>query len=106
MKIKLTKTGIPQNAAYPSETDKNKVAQDLGDKSPWIDYEVVGDIQEIPEVGELLFISRTERNGVEIYGHFRTSKIKTICENVNKFGETEWYDVITQNSIYRLEILD
>lgn len=107
MRIKLTKTGIPQNAAYPSSTNKEEVAEGLGFKSPWIDYEVIGDIQNIPEVGESLFVSRTERNGVEIYGHFRTSKIKSICENVDKSSnKTIDYDLVTKNSIYRLEILE
>lgn len=104
MRIKLTKIGIPQNAAYPSETDKSKVAEELGDKSPWVDYEVIGHIDEIPQVGETLHMARSHRNGVEIGGYFRSSRIEEVSKNIYKWTGVD-YDLITQNSIYKLEIL-
>ena len=100
MKIKLTKLSASANPLYPTPESGDYIpGKDNGEVSLPVDYEMIGTIEKIPEVGEYLFGYRTHRNGVECPGVFRTSAIEA------KRGWTGIYHIETKNSVYRLEIL-
>jgi hypothetical protein len=56
-------------------------------------YTVTGELISPIEVGEPIYILRSERNGVKALGAFNTSVVQSIEGNLIK----------TQNSIYKLE---
>lgn len=100
MKIKLTKIDISDDPESPTSTDKTKQAQDLGNYSPWISYEILGETKTLPQFDKPFEVLRHERNGVAAFGYFHTSPVK----NLDKIdGST--YLVETLNSKYKLEIL-
>lgn len=100
MKIKLTKIDISDNPESPTSTDKTKQAQDLGNYSPWISYEIIGETKTLPQLDKSFDVLRHERNGVEAFGYFHTSPVKKL----DKIDEST-YLVETLNSKYKLEIL-
>jgi hypothetical protein len=100
MKIKLTKTNVAENATFPTATDNSKQACELGDESPWVDYSVEGEIDQLPELDKSFSFCRTKRNGIEVFGYYSTSPIQSI----KKINDKE-YNLETLNSIYKLELL-
>lgn len=100
MKIKLTKIDISDDPESPTSTDKTKHAQDLGNYSPWISYEIIGEIKNLPQIDKLFSCLRHERNGVAAFGYFHTSPVKKL----DKIDEST-YLVETMNSKYKLELL-
>ncbi len=63
-------------------------------------YHIEGSFASLPEPGLPFYVQRTKRMDVEVDGVFRTSPV----ESVTRLDEKN-YNIKTQNSIYRLEIL-
>lgn len=104
--IKLTKIHInPKSEAIQSESvEEYRVDQERGtwgqffeQKSPPIDYWIIGEpLSELKE-GQPFLVERYNRNGIIKYGIMHTSKVESFEE---KDGATY---IQTANSLYKME---
>jgi hypothetical protein len=94
MKIKLNKIAeVPEPDCRASSWDRHVPGQcSDGVHSLPIDYEIVGYLNTPIKVGQPIDVNRTERNGVEIEGHFFSTPVQRI----------DGTRITTRNSIYRL----
>lgn len=101
MKIQLTKINKVENARFPTP-DKCDYIPGIDNRnvSLPIDYEIIGHIDSIPVVGDIISGIRTHRNGEEVPGYFETSKITEMTEL-----DDNTFTFNTQNSIYKLVVL-
>lgn len=72
---------------------------DYNNKTPPIDYEIEGLLMSDVDVGSSISVLRTKRNGVDVYGHFVSSKV----EKILPYAEGDL--IYTQNSVYILKHL-
>lgn len=101
--IKLIKVAESPDAKFKSADWDNYIpGQDNPDVSLPIEYWIKGALIKEPVVGESLFISRTERNGVEAFGYFTSSPIVEISSS--EHGGFVYIE--TANSVYLVEPLD
>jgi hypothetical protein len=94
MKIKLNKIAeVPEPDCRASSWDRHVPGQcSDGVHSLPIDYEIVGYLNTPIKVGQPIDVNRTERNGVEIEGHFVSTPVQRI----------DGTRITTRNSIYHL----
>lgn len=104
--IKLSKIDINPNSevVQSSTVEEYRIDQERGtwgqfyeNKSPPVDYWIVGEIIGEIQVGERIIINRWNRNGVVKRGTMNTSKVMKIEEND---GVTY---ITTANSLYKME---
>ena len=99
MKVRLTKLSPCENPELRSaaKEEYERVRENNGLlNAPFslpTDYYVEGFMHKTPTVGERLFISRINRNGIAVDGITCTSEVQSITED----------GFITLNSIYKLE---
>lgn len=96
MKIRLTKTGIPEAAVVESGTWSSHVPGRSNSASLPLGYWLEGFLVSPLVIGSPISVYRTNRNGVECDGIFRSSKVTRI--------ESEC--VGTENSVYRIEYVE
>ena len=93
MKVRIQKLSAVENPVVETATrDEYTPGQYTGEKSVFVNYEVEGHITHLPCVGENIFMQRTSRNGVEVFGFFQTSMITHVEGDIFH----------TTNSIYRI----
>jgi len=94
-KIKIKKLSACENPEFPTADQESYVCGSIPqeDVSLFVDYEAVGWVESMPEVGKTFQMLRTERNGVSCSGLFQTSPIAKVEGNTFE----------TSNSIYQLE---
>lgn len=91
--IQIRKIAAVVGGLAPMEKDKyvpgtaNNISEN---KSLPVEYSIEGELLSPIEVGKIVFVFRTKRNGVAATGYFQTSKITEVTENTFK----------TQNSVY------
>jgi len=96
--IQIRKIAAVVGGLAPMEKDKyvpgtaNNISEN---KSLPIEYSIEGELLSPIEVGKIVFVFRTKRNGVAATGYFQTSKITEVTENTFK----------TQNSVYAYNFL-
>jgi len=96
-KVKITKLGAVENPVVPTPNfNQYKPGEDNGDVSLPTEYWLEGYLLNEPTVGSSVLVQRTSRNGVECSGSFFTSKVTEITD----------YGFKTQNSIYRVDVLE
>ena len=100
MKIKLTKINIANNPKVETATLEEYKFGEINEKSIPLEYEIVGEVGSMPKVGFVFSGIRTIRNGIEMPGIFQLTRIKEITEEEGK------YILKTQNSVYKMEILE
>ncbi len=66
----------------------------------FLGYCTEGELLQIPDVGMSLQLLRDKKNGIEAFGLFRTSTIKSVY-----YGTDHWV-IETSNSVYIMESLD
>lgn len=101
-RVRLTKLGVTKNPHSPTPEWKDyKVGEyNLGQSLP-VEYWIEGMIcQSAIKILLPVLINRDIRNGVKSDGYLKTSPVQSIEE---KDGVTLF---TTENSVYRLEILD
>jgi len=97
MKVKITKLLASREAALPpGNWETFKAGADNPGVSMPVDYTIEGTLVNDIEIGEPVRVLRTKRNGIVVSGFFETSP-------VTKIGMEGF---TTQNSVYRLELLD
>lgn len=98
--IKLTKVAESATPNFFAGEWKDYVpGEDNPDKSLPIEYWIKGALVKEPVVGESIFVTRTERNGVQCIGLFASSPIVEISQK----GNLRYIE--TKNSLYLLEEL-
>lgn len=91
--IQIRKIAAVVGGLSPMEKDKyvpgtaNNV---LENKSLPIAYSIEGELLSSIEVGKVVVVFRTKRNGIYTPGHFQTTELTEVTENTFK----------TQNSVY------
>ena len=96
--IQIRKIAAVVGGLAPMEKDKyvpgtaNNISEN---KSLPVEYSIEGELLSPIEVGKIVFVFRTKRNGVAATGYFQTSKITEVTENTFK----------TQNSVYTYNFL-
>lgn len=97
MKIRVKKVGTIEGGAPPVMFKDHLpgTAQPANYSLP-IAYEVVGDTDQKPEVGNRFYIFRTARNGVKEPGSFITSTVTSVIGN----------HFTTANSIYEWHVME
>jgi hypothetical protein len=96
--IQIKKIAAVGGGLAPMEKDKyvpgtaNNISEN---KSLPIEYSIEGNLLHPLEVGNVVFVARTKRNGIAANGYFQTSKITEVTDNTFK----------TQNSIYAYNFL-
>ena len=95
MLVKITKIGVPANAADAPASWEHFVPGQKGTngQSLPIDYELEGTLLAPILLGRQLEVSRNKRNGVVTDGHFSSTNVVEIV-------------VVTRNSIYRISSPD
>ena len=102
MKVKITKIGESKNPNFRAADWKQfEAGKDNPGVSLPVDYTIEGYILGEIKEGYPLTVARTKRNDVEINGTFISSKLKDISGDLIK-----GYLVSTENSLYRIEILE
>ena len=108
--IKLTKIQVnPDSDAdhsstieeYRKEQDKVVMGEPHEDKSPPVEYYIIGEMIGALEEGKSLIVDRRIRNGVKIMGTFMSSPIVSI----EKVGGDKTY-ITTNNSVYLMEYVN
>ena len=97
MKVRVHKIDISDNPVVNTALDRTVEAQELGNQSPWVGYEVEGTADYPPVEGETFCVHREVRNGKEIPGKFRTSPVRTVR------ALTTGWQIETLNSLYWVE---
>lgn len=92
--VVVRKIDISDDPVNRTAVDRTLEAQDLGNESPWVGYEIEGVADSPPVESEPFCVHRTVRNGKDIPGAFRTSPIRCVREL-----DTGW-QVETLNSLY------
>jgi hypothetical protein len=97
---KLTKIKTVDNPQVATASNHDEYRESIGfddnNLSPNVEYWVIGEIIEKPEVGGFLVMDRWVRNGVLARGRFVTSEITSITKDGFE----------TMNSVYKLEKTD
>ena len=102
---KLTKINVVENPQVETASDHDEYRRSIlsslhriddNHLSPNVEYWVLGEITQKPEVGSFLVMDRWVRNGILARGRFSTSKITSITEDGFE----------TMNSVYKLEEMD
>lgn len=100
MKVKLTKIAINKDSEAPQSKTIEEYRNGKWDKSPPVDYWLLGELLEEIEVGKPLRISRWNRNGLEALGMFHSTPVVTLHEH-----NSDTY-ITTNNSVYKMELLE
>ena len=100
MKIKITKIDIVAQPLHKTANIEEYICGEVNTLSPFVGYEVVGELVEPITCGRSIKMNRESRNGIKIEGFFQTSIVNFIdtYENVTI--------VKTDNSIYKVEEID
>ena len=91
--IQIQKIAAVGGGLAPMEKDKyvpgtaNNISEN---KSLPVEYSIEGKLLHPLEVGNVVFVARTKRNGESVDGFFQTSKLTEVTDNTFK----------TQNSVY------
>lgn len=97
--IKLTKLKEVENPRHGSASSVEEYRASLEAEvnlSPNVDYWVIGEPINELKVGDAFYLSRFNRNGVEVFGIMSTSIVQKITENGFE----------TMNSVYLIEQVD
>lgn len=97
--VKITKVAKSPSAKYESadSPDSYRASLEAGENvSPNIDYWIIGDFLQPPEIGKSVVVDRRIRNGVKMLGIFRSSIVKEVTPT----------GFITNNSVYLVESVE
>ena len=95
----MTKIGVASEPRHETaKTEEYVCGSDTNTKSPFMGYNVEGELLFPVEIGSGIRMMREFRNGVKIDGVFISSIIKDIYDR-----DETGFTVETDNSIYRIE---
>ena len=93
-KVKISKLIHLDDAVHDAPSmNEYVVGRSNGNVSLPVDYWIEGYLTDLPTVGRSVLVNRTNRNGVEVSGIFKTSTVTEITDDGFK----------TLNSVYKLE---